>query len=133
MPARPPAFAAGFLTTLLLIAAFAHLLDAVAADGDFDGAGRTAPVTGCRVAVVAGFGALQVTIAADGDLDGAGGAAAIPRDGVAVVAGFGSLPVAVAADGDLDGAGSRSEEHTSELQSQQPISYAVFCLKKKFF
>ena len=25
----------------------------------------------------------------------------------------------------------RSEEHTSELQSQQPISYAVFCLKKK--
>ena len=27
----------------------------------------------------------------------------------------------------------RSEEHTSELQSQQPISYAVFCLKKFFF
>ena len=27
--------------------------------------------------------------------------------------------------------GNRSEEHTSELQSQQPISYAVFCLKKK--
>src|SRR5881394_3092613 len=25
----------------------------------------------------------------------------------------------------------RSEEHTSELQSHQPISYAVFCLKKK--
>ena len=25
----------------------------------------------------------------------------------------------------------RSEEHTSELQSQFPISYAVFCLKKK--
>jgi len=25
----------------------------------------------------------------------------------------------------------RSEEHTSELQSQQEISYAVFCLKKK--
>ena len=24
----------------------------------------------------------------------------------------------------------RSEEHTSELQSQVPISYAVFCLKK---
>ena len=26
---------------------------------------------------------------------------------------------------------SRSEEHTSELQSPVPISYAVFCLKKK--
>ena len=25
----------------------------------------------------------------------------------------------------------RSEEHTSELQSLPPISYAVFCLKKK--
>src|SRR5881394_2935150 len=25
----------------------------------------------------------------------------------------------------------RSEEHTSELQSLHPISYAVFCLKKK--
>src|SRR5881396_1268331 len=28
-------------------------------------------------------------------------------------------------------AGSRSEEHTSELQSLRTISYAVFCLKKK--
>src|SRR3546814_8919910 len=27
--------------------------------------------------------------------------------------------------------GNRSEEHTSELQSLMPISYAVFCLKKK--
>src|SRR6188472_4647605 len=27
--------------------------------------------------------------------------------------------------------GQRSEEHTSELQSQSHISYAVFCLKKK--
>ena len=27
--------------------------------------------------------------------------------------------------------GSRSEEHTSELQSRPHISYAVFCLKKK--
>ena len=26
---------------------------------------------------------------------------------------------------------SRSEEHTSELQSRTTISYAVFCLKKK--
>ena len=29
------------------------------------------------------------------------------------------------------GVGVRSEEHTSELQSPVPISYAVFCLKKK--
>src|SRR5213082_301012 len=28
-------------------------------------------------------------------------------------------------------AGMRSEEHTSELQSPDTISYAVFCLKKK--
>ena len=27
--------------------------------------------------------------------------------------------------------GIRSEEHTSELQSRETISYAVFCLKKK--
>src|SRR3546814_3070922 len=27
----------------------------------------------------------------------------------------------------------RSEEHTSELQSLMPISYAVFCLHKKIF
>src|SRR3546814_1070742 len=29
--------------------------------------------------------------------------------------------------------GSRSEEHTSELQSLMRISYAVFCLKKKTY
>src|SRR3546814_10828743 len=29
------------------------------------------------------------------------------------------------------GFGTRSEEHTSELQSLMRISYAVFCLKKK--
>src|SRR3546814_5881336 len=31
----------------------------------------------------------------------------------------------------LDCAKTRSEEHTSELQSLMRISYAVFCLKKK--
>src|SRR3546814_7041162 len=39
------------------------------------------------------------------------------------------LPVLV--DGDLVISESRSEEHTSELQSLMRISYAVFCLKKK--
>src|ERR1044071_2657129 len=32
---------------------------------------------------------------------------------------------------DADPFDSRSEEHTSELQSRVDISYAVFCLKKK--
>src|SRR3546814_8329973 len=32
---------------------------------------------------------------------------------------------------DLRNVVERSEEHTSELQSQMRISYAVFCLKKK--
>ena len=32
---------------------------------------------------------------------------------------------------DFSKAFDRSEEHTSELQSPVPISYAVFCLKKK--
>src|SRR3546814_2972614 len=31
----------------------------------------------------------------------------------------------------LTNVGTRSEEHTSELQSLMRISYAVFCLKKK--
>src|SRR3546814_9769054 len=34
-------------------------------------------------------------------------------------------------DGVVSGVVSRSEEHTSELQSLMRISYAVFCLKKK--
>src|SRR3546814_2409582 len=33
--------------------------------------------------------------------------------------------------GQVRGAATRSEEHTSELQSLMRISYAVFCLKKK--
>src|SRR3546814_4643819 len=46
--------------------------------------------------------------------------------GVSAGAGSGSAVWASAA-GDT----SRSEEHTSELQSLMRISYAVFCLKKK--
>src|SRR3546814_10256668 len=57
---------------------------------------------------------------------GAGAAAAGPADGAPwrrldrIVVGWnrGAVP-------------SRSEEHTSELQSLMRISYAVFCLKKK--
>src|SRR3546814_5453087 len=39
--------------------------------------------------------------------------------------------VATADRGLCGGFNSRSEEHTSELQSLMRISYAVFCLKKK--
>src|SRR3546814_5007350 len=41
--------------------------------------------------------------------------------------------IAVALHGEHDGVGphSRSEEHTSELQSLMRISYAVFCLTQK--
>ena len=42
-------------------------------------------------------------------------------------AGFALMILSVAAGG------GRSEEHTSELQSPDNISYAVFCLKKIFF
>ena len=35
--------------------------------------------------------------------------------------------------GDTIAIDERSEEHTSELQSPNCISYAVFCLKKIFF
>ena len=45
----------------------------------------------------------------------------LKRDFVGAFCGQTTLPL------DLD----RSEEHTSELQSQSTISYAVFCLKKK--
>src|SRR3546814_4229564 len=34
-------------------------------------------------------------------------------------------------DGEIGGLPTRSEEHTSELQSLMRISYAVFCLTKK--
>src|SRR5216110_3986715 len=34
-------------------------------------------------------------------------------------------------EGAVEECGHRSEEHTSELQSRELISYAVFCLKKK--
>src|SRR3546814_2681502 len=47
-----------------------------------------------------------------------------------------SLPIGTLVAGSIGkvarpGQASRSEEHTSELQSLMRISYAVFCLKKK--
>src|SRR3546814_6796032 len=55
----------------------------------------------------------------------------------AIPKGYGWRLTALFALGGLQGAigwwmvASRSEEHTSELQSLMRISYAVFCLKKK--
>src|SRR3546814_1644704 len=46
--------------------------------------------------------------------------------GIQLAVGIGHQPVVI----DLHHAASRSEEHTSELQSLMRISYAVFCLKK---
>src|SRR3546814_6087436 len=48
---------------------------------------------------------------------------------LAPLSAFAGMPVAGAAQVNVDA--TRSEEHTSELQSLMRISYAVFCLKKK--
>src|SRR3546814_8711241 len=42
-----------------------------------------------------------------------------------------AVPPRIACDQRSSDSGSRSEEHTSELQSLMRTSYAVFCLKKK--
>src|SRR3546814_1359431 len=42
-----------------------------------------------------------------------------------------SIAVPMSAPRSKVGGGTRSEEHTSELQSLMRISYAVFCLKQK--
>src|SRR3546814_6499142 len=65
----------------------------------------------------------------DSQLDALGrgcgvGRAAVHGDGGAVV-------YRAQAQADLPHGSSRSEEHTSELQSLMRNSYAVFCLKKK--
>src|SRR3546814_6321603 len=54
--------------------------------------------------------------------------------GVTGIGGAGVVKASVLADGGTAsslGTNTRSEEHTSELQSLMRISYAVFCLKKK--
>src|SRR3546814_3438020 len=51
----------------------------------------------------------------------------ILKAGTARLRGRAALPLS----GRVDIPPSRSEEHTSELQSLMRISYAVFCLKKK--
>src|SRR3546814_4493788 len=48
-----------------------------------------------------------------------------------LASGISTLVSATTSGLSADGSSSRSEEHTSELQSLMRISYAVFCLKKK--
>src|SRR3546814_996293 len=70
---------------------------------------------------------------------GGGAAAMVSQFGNAVMSGGGAVATGAghaASDARAMGASmgrgfSRSEEHTSELQSLMRISYAVFCLKKK--
>src|SRR3546814_3424765 len=52
------------------------------------------------------------------------GLPALPRANIDAARGFSAIQYAQATQ-------TRSEEHTSELQSLMRISYAVFCLKKK--
>src|SRR3546814_8695204 len=54
----------------------------------------------------------------------------VPSKSTSPLVGFGSCMMARPVV-DLPQPDSRSEEHTSELQSLMRISYAVFCLKKK--
>src|SRR3546814_2368193 len=53
----------------------------------------------------------------------------VPSPGVAGEGANGTQPASDVPDGLA--VATRSEEHTSELQSLMRISYAVFCLKKK--
>src|SRR3546814_2988349 len=57
----------------------------------------------------------------------------LPNELISDTSGSSSLGTspAVTADSIMRRSASRSEEHTSELQSLMRISYAVFCLKKK--
>src|SRR3546814_1042354 len=78
--------------------------------------------TGMR-AVMGSGGALTVT-------DGSGVDEPLPGGIDAAVAAATAADVVVLAIGESTNM-SRSEEHTSELQSLMRISYAVFCLKQK--
>src|SRR5213082_4209695 len=53
------------------------------------------------------------------------------HDALPILHGYGSLLGTTVSGVFLLLIGIRSEEHTSELQSPDTISYAVFCLKKK--
>ena len=78
---------------------------------------------------VVGIGALILAASAAmgaGPASGVAGFGDIPSPGEA----FYIIPVQWMVENDIT---TRSEEHTSELQSRTQISYAVFCLKKFFF
>src|SRR3546814_3313252 len=91
---------------------------------------------GCAMIAMTGAATLshaQDTAAADGTTDQADAYHDEPSRDIVVT---GVLPTArqdmLSGVAVLEGADlTRSEEHTSELQSLMRISYAVFCLKKK--
>src|SRR3546814_4290587 len=69
-----------------------------------------------------------------GEAQGRGAAQNLAPGNGAAKCGFGKSGCgknAAAGGQEVHGGFSRSEEHTSELQSLMRISYAVFCLKKK--
>src|SRR3546814_4745799 len=72
------------------------------------------------------------SMCADGKLRTCLACVAMEFPGVVRAAAIRIVAIWIAADQALDFfVASRSEEHTSELQSLMRISYAVFCLKKK--
>src|SRR3546814_4818104 len=93
--------------------------------------GRTAALVGAGFGV---SGAIFQRIArnplASPDIIGVNAGAAATAVFIIVIVGGSSMQITLGA---LGGSlvTSRSEEHTSELQSLMRISYAVFCLKKK--
>src|SRR3546814_4685540 len=66
-----------------------------------------------------------------GEVNGQGGVRRPSALQSGVAGGFQSPPPAVQGARPRGWRSTRSEEHTSELQSLMRISYAVFCLKKK--
>src|SRR3546814_3117005 len=94
-------------------------LQSIGGGGGFagiDNSGQSASVNGLRLG---------------GGANGSGGAIDFTLDADVQTTGAGAVGIAVQSIGGGGGFISRSEEHTSELQSLMRISYAVFCLKKK--
>src|SRR3546814_7645000 len=103
---------------------------------------RDAPVTQALLRTFPGVSVVAVgdIVSQVGELLGQMSSAIVAAASVAILAGIAVLIGAIAASRQARSydsvilktlGASRSEEHTSELQSLMRISYAVFCLKKK--
>src|SRR3546814_6260054 len=101
----------------------------------------TVPVAGIKNTVALGAGATanegnnnSTAIGSGAQATGTGnGSIALGQGALAMGAGVATKDIQneTTDSAGATSAGSRSEEHTSELQSLMRISYAVFCLKKK--